>query len=214
MRILLTAFDPFGGEPLNPALEAVEQVPEEILGAEIIKLEVPTVFGKGARAVLRAIQEHRPDMVLCVGQAGGRSAISVEFVGINYADARTKDNEGNAPKGEPIREDGENAYFSSLPVKAMVARIRRDGLPAHLSFTAGSFVCNELLYSVLYHQHKQAPWLKAGFIHVPYTPAQAATKADGTPAMSVPDIARALTRAIEAMINPGDEPEESLGRTE
>lgn len=214
MKILLTGFDPFGGEQVNPALEAVKQVKKTILGAEIIKLEIPTVFKKGAETVFSAIQEIKPDMILSIGQAGGRSAISVEFVAINYVDARIPDNEGNKPTGESIFPEGDRAYFSTLPVKAMVESIKAHQLPAFLSFSAGTFVCNELMYSVLYFTHKQFPKTKAGFIHVPYTFEQIIDKPDGTPAMGVREIAMAIEYALEAMVLHQEDLAISMGQTE
>lgn len=154
MKILLTGFDPFGGEEVNPSLEAVKHVTAPS-GAELIKLEVPTVFGASIDAVLKAMRQHRPDAVVCVGQAAGRAGITPERVAINIADASLPDNAGNQPCDEPIYPDGDAAYFSTLPVKAMVAAIQAAGLPASLSNTAGTFVCNQLLYGVLYHIKKE-----------------------------------------------------------
>ena len=150
MKILLTGFDPFGGESVNPAYEAVKLLPDEIGGAQIIKLEVPTVFGKAGEALEEGIRLHEPDVVICVGQAGGRSGMSVEKVAINYQDARIADNEGRQPIDVPIREDGDTAYFATVPVKAMVAKMRENGIPAFVSYTAGTYVCNELMYALLY----------------------------------------------------------------
>ena len=150
MKLLLTAFDPFGGEKINPALEAVKRVQDKIGDLEIVKLEVPTVFYKSIDTVTNAIEKEHPDVVLCIGQAGGRFDITPERVAININDARIPDNEGNQPLSGPIFEDGENAYFSSLPIKAMVAEIRKADIPASVSNSAGTFVCNHLMYGVLY----------------------------------------------------------------
>ena len=139
MKILLTGFDPFGGESINPALEAVKLV-KAPAGAELIRLEVPTVFGRSVATVLEAVRLHRPDAVVCVGQAAGRGEITPERVAINIADASIPDNEGNQPCDAPIVPEGENACFSTLPVKAMVEAIRAAGLPASVSNTAGTFV--------------------------------------------------------------------------
>ena len=149
MKLLLTAFDPFGGEKINPALEAVKRVQDKIGDLEIVKLEVPTVFYKSIDTVTNAIEKEHPDVVLCIGQAGGRFDITPERVAININDARIPDNEGNQPLSGPIFEDGENAYFSSLPIKAMVAEIRKADIPASVSNSAGTFVCNHLMYGVL-----------------------------------------------------------------
>ncbi len=201
MKILLTGFDPFGGETVNPAYEAVKLVPENIKGMEIIKLEVPTVFRKGPAYIIEKIRETKPDIVLSIGQAGGRSAITVEFVGINHLDASIPDNEGFQPDGEKIVDKGENAYFSTLPVKAIAENIRANGYPAFISYTAGTYVCNEVLYTVLHYAKEHAPQLKAGFIHVPFALGQVIDKRDGTPSMSVRDIAKAIEHAIEAIVD-------------
>ena len=120
MKILVTGFDPFGGEPVNPAIESVKKLPNEIAGAQIIKLEIPTVRKKSIEKIEKAIEEHNPDVILSIGQAGGRFDISIERIGINLDDFRIPDNEGNQTIDEPIYPDGENAYFVNLPVKAMV----------------------------------------------------------------------------------------------
>ena len=197
MRLLLTAFDPFGGDAVNPALEAVRLVSEKIGRFDVIKLEVPTVFGKSIDTVREAIERERPDFVLSIGQAGGRAEITPERVAINLDDARIPDNEGNQPLDEPIFSDGENAYFSTLPVKAMVEAIRKEGLPSSLSNSAGTYVCNHLMYGVLYYLDKR-PSMKAGFIHVPYIPEQVKDKKE-MPALPLSDIVRGLEAAILAV---------------
>ena len=196
-KLLLTAFTPFDGERINPALEAVKLVKDKIGNLKIIKLEVPTVFGKSIDTVREAIERERPDFVLSIGQAGGRAEITPERVAINLDDARIPDNEGNQPIDEPIFSDGENAYFSTLPVKAMVEAIRKEGLPSSLSNTAGTYVCNHLMYGVLYYLDKR-PRMKAGFIHVPYIPEQVKDKKE-MPALPLSDIVRGLEAAIQAV---------------
>ena len=196
-KLLLTAFTPFDGERINPALEAVKLVKDKIGNLKIIKLEVPTVFGKSIDTVREAIERERPDFVLSIGQAGGRAEITPERVAINLDDARIPDKEGNQPIDEPIFSDGENAYFSTLPVKAMVEAIRKEGLPSSLSNTAGTYVCNHLMYGVLYYLDKR-PRMKAGFIHVPYIPEQVKDKKD-MPALPLSDIVRGLEAAIQAV---------------
>ena len=198
MKLLLTAFDPFGGESVNPALEAVMLVKNQINGMDIVKLEVPTVFRKSVKTVGEVIEKERPDFVLCVGQAGGRGDITPERVAINIDDARIPDNEGNQPIDEVIFEDGNSAYFSTLPVKAMVEEIRKEGLPASLSNSAGTFVCNHLMYGVLYILNKQFKGTKGGFIHVPFIAEQVTNKPD-KPYMELMDIVRGLEAAIRAV---------------
>ena len=199
MKLLLTAFSPFGGEKINPSLEAVKLVKDKILETDIIKLEVPTVFGKSIKIVADAIEKEKPDYVLCIGQAGGRYGITPERVAINIDDARIPDNEGNQPIDRPIFADGEPAYFSNLPVKAMVEEIRKEGLPASLSNSAGTYVCNHLMYGVLYTLSKKYKGVKGGFIHVPFIPEQTVDKPD-KPSMSLTDIVRGLEAAIKAAV--------------
>ena len=194
MKILVTGFDPFDREKINPAYDAVKLLPESICGAEIIKLEIPTVFARCAEAVEQAVERHNPDIVLCVGQAGGRSCISVEKVAINFAEARIPDNDGNQPLDKAIVPDGPAAYFSTLPVRAMAQAITDAGLPGQVSYTAGAFVCNDLLYTVLHHFAGTA--VRAAFVHVPFLPQQAA---EGVPSMTLEEIEKALQIAILAM---------------
>ena len=168
MKILVTGFDPFGGEKVNPALEAVKSLPYEINGAELHWAVIPTVFYKSAEVLEAEIVRYQPDVVLCIGQAGGRAGLTPERVAINQDDARIPDNQGNQPIDTPIRLDGEAAYFSTLPIKAMVQAIKEVGLPATVSNTAGTFVCNHLMYQALYLADKKFPNMRAGFMHIPY----------------------------------------------
>jgi len=200
MRILVTGFDPFGNETVNPAYEAVKLLPDNIAGAEIIKLEIPTVFGKCDPVVEQAIIDKKPDVVLSIGQAGGRFDISVERVAVNIADGRIPDNEGNQPIDQTIREGGENAYFASVPVKAIVEKIRARGIPSSVSYTAGSYVCNFIMYCVLHSIATKHPGIRAGFIHVPFMTSQAIGKPVNTPTMSIQTISSAIEAAIEAIV--------------
>lgn len=199
MKLLLTAFDPFGGEPINPALEAVKLVSDKVGGVNIVKLTVPTVFGKSVKTVAAAIEKEKPDAVLCIGQAGGRFDLTPERVAINCDDARIPDNEKNQPIDKTIFEDGESAYFSTLPVKAMVQYIRKEGLPASVSNTAGTFVCNHLMYGVLYTLAKHYPKVRGGFMHVPFVPSQVVNRPSPAPAMAINDIAKGIEAAIRAI---------------
>ena len=199
MKILVTGFDPFGGESVNPAYEAVKLLPDVIGGAEIFKLEIPTVFSLSGPAVEEGIRKYQPDVVICVGQAGGRASISVEKVAINFVDARIPDNNGEQPLDEPLQADGPAAYFATLPVKAMVQHVKEAGLPCYLSFTAGTYVCNSIMYNVLYMCEKRYPGIRAGFIHVPYACGQVIDKANTTPSMPLETIAKSLECAIEAV---------------
>lgn len=200
MKILLTAFTPFDGESINPALEAMKILPDKIGKLKVLKLEIPTVFGKSARLVLEAIEQEKPDYVLSIGQAGGRAEITPERIAINIDDARIPDNEGNRPVNRPIVPDGENAYFSNLPIKSMVEAMKKEGIPTSVSNSAGTYVCNHLMYSVLYYIKKNALPIKAGFIHVPYIPEQTVNKKD-KPSMSLEEIVRGLEAAIRVIDN-------------
>lgn len=198
MKILVTGFDPFGGEPTNPAIESVKRIDENIEGAEIIKLEIPTVFHKASDVVEAKIKEVKPDVILSVGQAGGRYGITVERVAINEDDARIEDNEGNQPIDVKIREDGAPAYFATLPIKAMVEEIKKENIPASVSNTAGTFVCNHIMYQDLYLAEKYGD-IKAGFIHVPFLTEQVVDKPN-TASMSLDDIVKGLNAAIRAIV--------------
>ena len=195
MKILVTGFDPFGGESINPALEAIKQLPNEIGRAKIITCEIPTVFGKSIDVLLAAIQNELPDAVLCIGQAGGRPNITIERVAINCDDARIKDNEGNQPIDRKIVEDGPAAYFATLPIKAMVEDMLAAGIPAAISNSAGTFVCNHLMYGVLHYAAQNRPNMKAGFIHIPYLPQQTTDK----PSMSLNNIVTGLECMIRTV---------------
>lgn len=199
MKILVTGFDPFGDDKINPAIEAVKRLPDTIKGAKIIKLEIPTVFNKSAQVVHQAIVKEQPDYVLNVGQAGGRSALTPERVAININDGRIPDNDGYQPLDEPIQLDGDTAYFTQLPIKAMAKAIRAAGLPAIVSNTAGTYVCNHIFYQVQYMRAKEFPKLKAGFIHIPFLPEQVITRPN-QPSMALADIVKGLTAAIGAIV--------------
>ena len=211
MKILVTGFDPFGGEPINPAIESVKRLPDNIAGAEIIKLEIPTVRKKSLEKIEKAINEHNPDVILSIGQAGGRFDISIERVGINLDDFRIPDNEGNQIIDEPIFPDGENSYFVKLPVKAMVQNVQKNNIPASVSYTAGTFVCNHVLYGVLYLIEKKYKDKKSGFIHIPFLPEQVVDKRN-TPSMELSTIVKGLTAAIEAIVK-NDEDIKEVGGT-
>ena len=203
MKILVTGFDPFGGEKVNPALEAVKSLPSVIHGAEIVWVEIPTVFYKASEVLEAEIEKYHPDVVLCIGQAGGRACLTPERVAINQDDARIPDNQGNQPIDIPIREDGQAAYFSTLPIKAMVQAIKEEGIPASVSNTAGTFVCNHLMYQVLYLADKKFPNMRAGFMHIPYMTEQVVNKPN-TASMCLRDIVRGIEVAIGAIVDHKD----------
>lgn len=199
MKILVTGFDPFGGEKINPAIESVKRLPDKILDAEIIKLEIPTVIGKSVDKIREKIKEVEPDVVLSIGQAGGRPDITVERVGINCDDCRIKDNEGNQPIDEKVVEDGPAAYFATIPIKAMVEHIKEGKIPASVSNTAGTFICNHVLYGVCHIKASEYPNMRTGFIHIPFLPEQVTDKKN-MPSMALETIVKGLELAIEAII--------------
>ncbi len=199
MKILVTGFDPFGGESINPAIESVKKLPNTIFEATIIKLEIPTVCHKSLAVIEQAIIEHQPDVILSIGQAGGRNDISIERVGINIDDCRIPDNEGNQIIDEPVYKDGPAAYFTTLPIKAMVKQVKEANIPASVSNTAGTFVCNHVTYGVLHMLATKYPGKRSGFIHIPFLPQQVLEK-KGMPSMSLEMIVEGLTKAIEAIV--------------
>lgn len=190
-KLLITGFDPFGGESVNPAWEAVKLLPETIGEYILCKLEIPTVFTLAAETVLKRADQIQPDVILCIGQAGGRAAVTPERIGINIANASIADNQGNQPKNEPIVPDGPDGIFATVPVQAMADAISAAGLPGQISNTAGTFVCNDTLYRLLHHYAGTAT--RVGFIHVPYAPEQ------GQPNLPLADTAKALAIAISAL---------------
>lgn len=198
MKVLITGFDPFGGEKINPAWEAVRALPDNIDGIEVVKLQIPTVFKKSAKKLFENIDSVKPDVVICVGQAGGRYEFSVERVAINVDDGRIPDNDGYQPVDSTVFEDGENAYFSTLPIKAIVEEVKKAGIPAAVSNTAGTYVCNHIMYSLLYYLNKNNLNIKGGFIHVPFIPEQVVEKKN-TPYMELTRITKALEISIKAI---------------
>ena len=200
MKILVTGFDPFGGETVNPAWEAVSRLPAETGGAEIVKLQVPTMFGRAPEAVLREVERLRPVFVVSVGQAAGRTAITPERIAINCEEASIPDNAGFQPAGGPVVEGGADGYFSLLPVKEMAAAIQAAGLPGKVSNTAGTYVCNHLMYHILHACHTRYPGMRSGFIHVPCIPEQQAGHPEWF-ALPLEEIVRGLTAALEVLAN-------------
>ena len=191
-KLLITGFEPFGGETFNPSWEAVRLLPDSINGYSLTKRLIPVSFSLGAEAVMRAAEEIRPDVILCIGQAGGRDAITPELVGINLRYAVIPDNDGCLPRDESIASDGENAYFSTLPVRKMSDNIKNAGIPSRVSYSAGAYVCNDVLYTLL-HNFRDTE-TKVGFIHVPYCNIQGKE-----PSMTLEQIAEGLTAAIECI---------------
>lgn len=198
MKILITGFDAFGGEKINPSTEALKNIRKNILDCEVITTTLPTVFNESFEKIKEEITKHDPKIVICVGQAGGRKNITVERVAINIDDARIADNKNNQPVDEIIRDDGENAYFSTLPIKAIIENLNENNIPAEISNSAGTFVCNHIMYQTLYLANKNNNNFNAGFIHIPYLPEQ--TINNNLPSMSLDTIVSALENIIETSI--------------
>ena len=193
-KLLITGFEPFDGQTINPSWQSVLALEDKIGDYSLTKLEIPTVFKGGANAVIEKAEEINPHAIICVGQAGGRNAITPEVIAINLMDANIADNAGYKPINESIFTNGENAYFSNLPIREMVEAINKEGIPAKLSYSAGAFVCNEVMYTLL-HKFKDSS-VKVGFIHVPFLPEQT----DGTkPSLEKEQIIKALTVAIKTL---------------
>lgn len=168
-RILLTGFQPFGGETINPSFEAIKELDLTSFPADIFIFEIPVAFYDSSRLVINKINELHPDIIIMIGQAGGRKDISIERIAINIDDATTPDNNGVLPKDDPISLFGESAYFSTLPIKAIMDQINEVHIPCQISNSAGTYVCNHLFYSVMHELHvRSLHHVKAGFIHVPY----------------------------------------------
>lgn len=189
-KLLITGFDPFGGASINPAWEAVKLLPDVIGDFALTKLEIPTVYGLATEKVLEKAADLHPDVILCIGQAGGRASVTPERIGVNIRDAKIADNAGNQPMGQFVAEDGPAAYFATVPVMAMAEAIQAAGLPGQVSNSAGAFVCNDTLYGLLHHC--AGTDVKVGFIHVPWLPEQ------GSPSLPLEQTAAALEAAIRA----------------
>jgi pyroglutamyl-peptidase len=191
-KLLITGFEAFGGEALNPSWQAVKSLPEHIGGYELTKQLLPVVFGRASDVAIKAAEEISPHAVLCIGQAGGRDAVTPELVGINLRYASTPDNSGKQPLDEPIVPGGAEARFSTLPVRKIADAINAVGVPAKVSYTAGAYVCNDVLYCLL--THFNGTDTAVGFIHVPYC-----TEQGKEPCMELDAIVKAITAAIESI---------------
>ena len=194
MKIIVTGFDPFGGEKINPSMECVKALPE-IEGVELFRVELPTVFKESAIRLNEVINDVKPDAVLSVGQAGGRPGITMERIAINVDDARIPDNISQQPIDETIQTEGEAAYFTTLPIKRIVKAIREAGISAEVSNSAGTFVCNHIMYQSLFAATKADKPFKAGFMHIPFIPEQTTDK----PSLPLEESTRALQIAIETI---------------
>lgn len=189
-KLLITGFEPFGGESINPSWEAVSRLPSEINGYALTKLRIPVLFGESASIVIKAAEELSANVVLCIGQAGGREAVTPELVGINLRYAKIPDNGGFQPMDEPVILEGDAAYFTTLPARKIADAISAAGISAQVSYSAGAYVCNDVIYSLLAHFHNTDT--RVGFIHIPYS-----TEQNKEPSMEISTIADALRIAIE-----------------
>jgi pyroglutamyl-peptidase len=200
-HVLITGFEPFGGETLNPSALAVQALAgQSIAGRKVVGKVLPCVFGKSLALLRREIQRTQPELVICAGMAGGRSEISVERVALNIEDACIPDNVGQQPVDRPVIRGGPTAYWSNLPIKAIISALRAAHLPGTVSSSAGTFVCNHVFYGLM-HTLARQPKVRGGFIHVPYLPEQARRVADGSPSLPLTEIVRGLEIAIETSLS-------------
>lgn len=199
--VLLTGFAPFGGESDNPSWNAVRRLHGERIGGRRIVAEcLPVAFGASLQRLRECLDALRPALVLCIGQAGGRAQLSIERIAINVDDARIPDNFGARPIDEPVVAGGPAAYFSTLPIKALRAALQAAGLPAEISQTAGTYVCNHVFYGLMHELHRRGDArVRGGFIHIPYSPAQAARHA-GAPCLDTDSVVRALRAMVETAL--------------
>ncbi|MBO8175296.1 MAG: pyroglutamyl-peptidase I [Thermococcus sp.] len=199
MKVLVTGFEPFGGEKVNPSWEAVKMLPDVIENTEIVKYQLPVSFKKVRELLPEIISKEKPEVIILTGQAGGRVNITVERVAINVMDSTKEDNDGYKPEDEPIFEDAPAAYFSTLPIKRIVKALRENKIPAMVSNTAGTYVCNTAMFTALHYVATNDLNAKVGFIHVPYIPEQVLEK--NSPSMSLEMIKRAIEIAIRESLD-------------
>ena len=198
MKLLVTGFEPFGGESRNPAGDVVRRLPGQLAGAEVHTLILPVVGERASEAIAAAVERIRPDAVLSVGQAGGRCAVTVERIAVNLDDFRQPDNAGRQATDEPIDPEGPDGIFSTLPVRKITEAIQRAGIPAQLSLSAGTYICNHLMDTTGRLLSEKYPGTKFGFIHIPFLPEQAAEKPN-CPSMSLETAERAIRIALETI---------------
>ncbi len=196
MKALVTGFEPFGGESVNASLEAVRRLPAKIGTLEIVTTALPTSYARSLPMLEQAIAREKPQIVLCVGQAGERPALCLERVAVNVQDAEIADNDGARPVDRPVVAGGPAAYLATLPVRAAVAGLRAEELPAQLSMSAGTFVCNHVFYGLMHLAATGKQRFRAGFLHVPRLPQQA--PGTGAPSMALDDITRGIVVVLQA----------------
>ena len=216
-KIMLTGFDPFGQDTVNPSWEAVALLPEELQGVRVVRRRMPVEYDRVASLLEETIRAEQPDAVICVGQAGGRAMLTPEFVAINWKDASVPDNAGVLFTGEKIYENGPDAYFATVPVKSMAAAMREAGVPAAVSYTAGAYVCNNIMYHLLYLLEHRFPQIKGGFIHIPFACEQVLNRPAGTPSLPLEQMAKGREAAVRAVAESveegGGDLQEATGQT-
>ncbi|HEU0165118.1 MAG TPA: pyroglutamyl-peptidase I [Thermomicrobiales bacterium] len=202
--ILLTGFEPFGGDATNPSWEAVKRVADAWDGPEDLHIaELPVIFHVAGDRLRDLMREYQPDLVIATGLAGGRPQVTPERIAINVDDARIPDNAGNDPIDAAIAEDGPAAYFSTLPIKAAVAAIREQGIPAAVSNSAGTYLCNHIFYAIMHEQAQQYPGARGGFVHIPYSPEMVADRPQ--PSLALDLTAKAIATIIRtSLVTSGD----------
>ena len=206
MKILITGFEPFAGERVNSSYEAVRLLPDQMEGVELKKICLPVSFETAGTVLESAMEAFQPGIVICVGQAGGLDAISVERVAINLQDASIPDNCGFQPQDRPVIPGGPDAYFSLLPVRKIVTDLQADQIPARISNSAGTFVCNTVMYTLIHRIQSGPRPMTGGFIHVPYLSEQAQQKEAGTPGMELTQVVRGLTIAVRSTLRERRDP--------
>lgn len=205
-RVLVTGFDPFGGASENPSQTVAMRFHEQVIRHHDFRIEVlghtiPTVFQQSAAVLSALIARLEPDVVVCVGQAGGRSQVTPERIALNLDDARIPDNQGNQPVDAAIVPDGPAGYWSTLPIKRIVHNLRVQGIPAAVSNSAGTFVCNHLFYHLMHLLHTEYTHIRGGFVHVPFLPQQ--TLDSAAPSLDLETIVRALAVVIQTSVETG-----------
>lgn len=204
MKILFTGFDPFGGDKINPSWEAVKLLPDTIGGAQIAKLHLPVGYSTVRPLLHDAIVAEQPDVVVCVGQAGGRATITPEMVAVNIMDASIADNEGVLCTGEPVVSAGPAAYFATLPVKRMVKAMQQAAVPASVSYTAGTYVCNSTMYHLMDMIAAEFPGVRGGFVHIPFLCEQTVGRSASMASLPLETMVKGLTAIAEAVQDEGD----------
>ena len=209
MQALVTGFEPFGGDRVNPSFEALKRLPAGLGGLAIATCSLPVVYGEALSVLRRALAHAAPDIVLCTGLAGGRAELSLERVAINIDDARMPDNAGNQPIDQPVIAGAPAAYFATLPIKAAVAALREAGLPAAVSNSAGTFLCNHVFFGLM-HEAAKARLFRGGFLHVPYLPSQAAQER-AAPSMALEQVVEGIEIILSVVAARVDDIEVSEG---